>query len=613
MASPKSQIKKRTSHRGTKGSPSSKSSPTSSPSKSLLDYFSPSKDSLHSSANTMAKRKRQNALGKLHPNTFQKDAASSPSKKQKKNTNQNLVNSGSISNAVDTSVSNNNVKSDSASKSTIATDESSKHQSSSLEKHGSKFQMVLLPVKSKTKLTELVNLLQDPKLTYTSEHVHLSANKVMGRKEIKKKAHKISLNIPSTESGISREHLQIFSIREPDSCPKQEKKDPAEKINGFQTSFPEVGIENKSNSIFVIKARVQKNVLLQNELFEHVKVLEKKERIFLKVGDMIVMDAWKNSASTKGSTGTSHILKCCKYVYRLVGIRSTDDQKEDNKDVAIEKKPAGDQIGTKKSLTENEIDGKPPARRSTRSVKPSLRSGDPKSVIDKRSIGKEGVKPSKRKTSSTVNEKESTSPHASQSTKKGDPKTARKSSRAISSSVQSALDSDTSISHHYNIDKHEPKEGEMYRVKYPMKDLFGKKHGCWFTTTATKVKKQGDSWSLTLQFGDGRITEKKFPHRDVDFLHAMSDDGKYYIVDANDEESRVGCDCNPSDLTLGDYVECKYQNGDKWYAGRVAHIDEAENRVDVVYLEGFVSLYLFLLQSIVYFHRVFSYFPFQVI
>ena len=109
-----------------------------------MDYFSPSKDSLHSSANTMAKRKRQNALGKLHPNTFQKDAASSPSKKQKKNTNQNLVNSGSISNAVDTSVSNNSIKSDSASKSTIATDESSKDQSSYLEKHGSKFQMVLL-------------------------------------------------------------------------------------------------------------------------------------------------------------------------------------------------------------------------------------------------------------------------------------------------------------------------------------------------------------------------------------------------------------------------------------------------------------------------------------
>lgn len=134
-----------------------------------------------------------------------------------------------------------------------------------------------------------------------------------------------------------------------------------------------------------------------------------------------------------------------------------------------------------------------------------------------------------------------------------------------------------------------PKVGDHVRMLFSQQDLFVAKHTMWFIGTITlATKNNGAGYTLKIQWGDTSEDEHAYPNKELELLLPEISLGPSAYVSSRDATA-LAFDRSPNVLSVGDHVQCFYQNGlskGQWWPGRVAKVNTDDNRVDIAYLDG---------------------------
>ena len=134
-----------------------------------------------------------------------------------------------------------------------------------------------------------------------------------------------------------------------------------------------------------------------------------------------------------------------------------------------------------------------------------------------------------------------------------------------------------------------PNVGDHVRMLFSQQDLFVAKHTMWFIGTITfATKTNGAGYTLKIQWGDTSEDEHAYPNKELELLRPEISLGPSVYVSSRDATT-VAFDRSPNVLSVGDHVQCFYQNGlskGQWWPGRIAKVNTDENRVDIAYLDG---------------------------
>ena len=146
-----------------------------------------------------------------------------------------------------------------------------------------------------------------------------------------------------------------------------------------------------------------------------------------------------------------------------------------------------------------------------------------------------------------------------------------------------------------------PKVGDQFRESFNHENfkysivLEKKKYKLWCVATAIKVEKKGNNiYTLSLQYNDGVITTATFPGRHIDLLVPTAKNSSSYKTQS---DGALVYDSNPGDVTIGDYVECHYQDGgynNLWFLGRVAYVSSDGRSADIYYFDGDVRILFYI-------------------
>jgi hypothetical protein len=109
-----------------------------------------------------------------------------------------------------------------------------------------------------------------------------------------------------------------------------------------------------------------------------------------------------------------------------------------------------------------------------------------------------------------------------------------------------------------------------------------------------KPKGRGGKYSIQFRFQDSITCVEDFPHKYV--VPVVKKQDSIYRTAYCEDSDIFALETNPKELFLGDFVECKFQNGahdGRWWCGRVASINEDKKTVDVAYFDENVSCIVF--------------------
>jgi hypothetical protein len=141
-----------------------------------------------------------------------------------------------------------------------------------------------------------------------------------------------------------------------------------------------------------------------------------------------------------------------------------------------------------------------------------------------------------------------------------------------------------------------PRKGDQIRtVDRFQKDLFANSASKFWSIGVVQSLKRRKSglYTIKVKYSDGASESMEFPHEDIEIIVATT--GSPNIVCALNGHFAYAS--NPDSLFIGDYVECFYQDGnrgdDKWWQGRIAHIDKDRANVNVAYFDNEVSSFFF--------------------
>ena len=666
-------------------------------SKSILQYFSPSKSDINSGdSNDDAKqtvtrataatrtaaalgattrrttRGRQGAkvaLGKLNPNTIHKthtDALARSTKRTTRSTTADVnVDVDANTDAIDIADdSDGDIIAITTKKRKLQPDvaEFLNENEDQSQAHNCIQQMALVQIRSTTTLAQLAHSLSshtndndtdnDQDNTNNKDNnrlghlFHLFPNATLGRNETKQIPNKVSLNIPMTESGVSRKQVLVTSITPPKAKYKDVPPTYHDVIQYHQHNSPSITIENKGNNvILIIKARIHTNVLSRRELTEHVHMLKRNEQIMLKVGDSIVFDAYHYQHNTKnnddddddgvgvqnrGQKGKQKgkyakkkkgeeaiCINGCQCVYRLVAVKEKTqgalEVVEKEKECMHVKriKVINDQEWQQDDNNNQEEDGKD-------------MQDDNKEVEEERVVAIKEVK-TVRKSSRTIRKcailtgEQITIPFAPSAQKEkkmlvalpnnGEGETpfldvnpvAATKRILVEESMADVLEKNAQV----------PKVGDKVRMIFSQRDLFVGKHTMWFIGTITLVSIEiGFACALKIKWDDSTEDEHIYPNDDMELISPNKSLGpSSYSTEA--VPSTIAFDLSPTVLNVGDHVQCYYQNGlsgGQWWPGRIAAVNTDEDRVDIAYLDGEVRTSPSSKQNCFYHISPFTYF-----
>jgi len=149
-----------------------------------------------------------------------------------------------------------------------------------------------------------------------------------------------------------------------------------------------------------------------------------------------------------------------------------------------------------------------------------------------------------------------------------------------------------------------PKVGDQFRELCNQDDLFIKENQLWCIATVVSVKQnRGAGYTLKLEYSDKTTADLQYPDDDLEFIipkEASSASSIYNVAGAKEDSSAFAYDSNPSSLTIGDYVECYYQNGGahgRWWPGRIASVKSDGKRCDVAYFDGEVRIMRLVIEN----------------
>ena len=141
-----------------------------------------------------------------------------------------------------------------------------------------------------------------------------------------------------------------------------------------------------------------------------------------------------------------------------------------------------------------------------------------------------------------------------------------------------------------------PRKGDQIRTANRFQeDLFAKSVSkFWSIGVVQSVKRRGSGlYTIKVTYSDGASELMEFPNEDIEIIVATT--GSPNIVCALNGHFAYAS--NPDSLFIGDYVECFYQDGnrgdDKWWQGRIAHINKDGTSVNVAYFDNEVSSFFF--------------------
>jgi hypothetical protein len=136
-----------------------------------------------------------------------------------------------------------------------------------------------------------------------------------------------------------------------------------------------------------------------------------------------------------------------------------------------------------------------------------------------------------------------------------------------------------------------PKIGDVVRMLFNQRDLFVHENKVWSIGKIVALSEGSDcSFKIQVVWSDKIEEEYKYPNDDLEILTPKGDSNSMvYTSSLSNDNGSIAFDPNPSQLQLGDHVQCFYQNGlsnGQWWPGRVAKLHVKENLVDVAYFDG---------------------------
>lgn len=93
---------------------------------------------------------------------------------------------------------------------------------------------------------------------------------------------------------------------------------------------------------------------------------------------------------------------------------------------------------------------------------------------------------------------------------------------------------------------------------------------------------------LSVEYDDKVKDKIKFPDEDVTKLKDIG--GGIMCADEGCMDGKGVGYSSPKDLCVGDLVDARYKNREKWFRGRVAAVDWLEKICEVAYDDGDVSI-----------------------
>ena len=461
--------------------------------------------------------------------------------------------------------------------------------------HDSKLELGLVRVDSPgitlQELTDFFSSLQKKESDY---HIYpLFPGAILGRNVSSTTSSipgKVPIDIDKSENGVSRKQIKVEEIinsnikhQHSNNRRLNSYKSQMDFVDEIQSSMPSVKIScapDAVNPILVCKVRCNhkylkgktkgKGLALRNQ----VDVLHKGNSVILQVGDAIEFDLYNRRKDVNGGKANYvNAQDSGKYVYRLVGYERNEN------DVSL--------VQSLRCAADNQVNKVDPPITAINIDDISMSTSGMKHDIALE--GKDSIKSGKPSNMAQKPPPLDVTTETTETSVEVTPDPTPTSSEAISKHEKiSSCD----------IIDYVPQVGDLFRIGMFDKDLFSSKKSLkWFigTSMSVKPKGKGGKYILNFQFQDSETCSEEFPHECV--VPIEKKQGSTYRTACYKESGLFALDTNPAELALGDFVECRFQDGaydGKWWYGRVAAINKDEKIVDVAYFDGNVSCITFL-------------------
>lgn len=437
---------------------------------------------------------------------------------------------------------------------------------------------------------------------------------------------KVNIGIPKSENGISRKQVKVESIRTNRIQKNHNTIEPKRRLNSvksqmqyiddIQSYAPSIKISCASdavNPILVCKVRCNPIYLSGKEKFRgvplrnQVDLLHMGNCVELKVGDALEFDLY-NRTKVEGTTSKYLSARSSgKYVFRVVAYEPDPIHIEPNTDVECANVPTividhdvehdSNHIKTSYMAIFTEIDTpENNASHGTEKTTITIPLIDP-------SDG--GVSCSTTVTETKNNLEQCVIDYNELPNVSDTGSTADQNHERIVEVTPNATpkSDDQPSSADHTIRKptvYVPQVGDLFRVGLTDKDLFtSKKCMKWYIGSATSVRlKKGhnNKYIIGFKFNDSQSCTEEYPHKCV--MPLVKRTNSIYEIAHGLQSGMFALDNDPKQLTLGDFVECRFQDGalnGRWWYGRIAAVHEDLKTVDVAYFDQNVSKSLHIL------------------